>query len=98
MLYSNSKRDKYKKFQKILIIISLVIASEMIFSLPFHVIRYFRITLLDVFQTSNAKLGDAFAIYGIIAMISYFPSGIIADKFSARKLMSIWIFDNRSST
>lgn len=60
----------------------------MIFGLPFHVVRYFRPTLLEVFNLTNAKLGDAIAIYGVTAMISYFPSGVIADRFSARKLMS----------
>lgn len=61
----------------------------MIFGLPFHVVRYFRPTLLDVFNLTNAKLGDAIAVYGVTAMISYFPSGVIADRFSARKLMSL---------
>lgn len=61
----------------------------MIFSLPFHVARFFRPTLLNVFSLSNAALGDVLAIYGITAMIAYFPGGAIADRFSARKLMAI---------
>ena len=77
------------KPQKMLIIFCLIMAGEMIFGLPFHVVRYFRPTLLEVFNLTNAKLGDAIAVYGVTAMISYFPSGIIADRFSARKLMSL---------
>ncbi len=61
----------------------------MIFGLPFHVVRFFRPTLLEVFDVSNSRLGDAMAIYGITAMISYFPGGVIADRFSARKLMTV---------
>ncbi len=60
----------------------------MIFSLPFHTARFFRPTLLDVFNISNTNLGDIFAIYGITAMLAYFPGGLIADRYSARKLLA----------
>jgi len=70
-----------------LIIFCLVYAGEMIFSLPFHIPRFFRPTVLDVFDLNNAELGDIFAVYGILAMLAYFPGGVIADHFSARKLM-----------
>lgn len=64
----------------------------MVFSLPFHVARFFRPTVLDVFNLSNTTLGDIFAVYGVTAMLSYFPGGAIADHFSARKLLalSLW--------
>jgi len=78
---------KHHKYQW-LIIFCLVFSGEMIFSLPFHIARFFRPTVLDVFGLSNAELGDVFAIYGIIAMLAYFPGGTIADHFSARKLMA----------
>lgn len=64
----------------------------MIFSLPFHVARFFRPTLLEVFQLSNTELGDIFAVYGVIAMLAYFPGGMIADRFTARKLMVFSLF------
>ena len=68
---------------------SLVFAGEAIFSLPFHLPRFFRPTLLEVFGFSNTQLGDVFAAYGVMAMLSYFPGGAIADRFSDRKLMTI---------
>ena len=74
---------------KWLTILTLVFAGEMIFSLPFHVVRVFRPTVLEIFHLTNTELGDIFAIYGIMAMIAYFPGGTIADRFSARKLMSV---------
>lgn len=54
--------------------------------------RFFRPTVLEVFNLSNTELGDIFAVYGIIAMLSYFPGGAIADRFPARKLiaLSLW--------
>lgn len=67
----------------------LILAGEMIFALPFHVVRYFRPTFMEVFDISNAQLGDSMAIYGILAMIAYFPGGILADRFPTRDLMSI---------
>ena len=60
----------------------------MIFSLPFHTARFFRPTLLEVFGYSNTQLGDLFAIYGVTAMLSYFPGGVLADRFSARGLLT----------
>ncbi|MCG8378620.1 MAG: MFS transporter [Proteobacteria bacterium] len=74
---------------KWLLILCLIVAGELIFSLPFHIARYFRPTFLDVFQLSNSDLGDIFAVYGVTAMLSYYPGGVIADKFPYRKLMSL---------
>ena len=45
--------------------------------------------MLEVFQLTNAQLGDIFAMYGVIALLSYFPGGALADRFSARSLMAM---------
>ena len=70
-------------------ILVLIIAGEMIFSLPFHTSRFFRPTFLDVFGFSNTNLGDMFAVYGVTAMLAYFPGGVIADRFSVRVLLTV---------
>ena len=44
---------------------------------------------MEVFHLSHTDLGDIFAVYGIAAMLAYFPGGVIADRFSDRKLMTI---------
>lgn len=80
------------KSSKWLIIFSLIFAGEMIFSLPFHIARFFRPTLLYAFNLTNTELGDIVFPYGIFAMLSYFPGGIIADKVSTRKLMTVSLF------
>lgn len=77
---------------KWLVIFSLVFAGEMIFSLPFHVARFFRPTLLGAFNLTNTDFGDILSVYGIMAMLAYFPGGIIADRFPARKLMAVSLF------
>jgi len=43
--------------------------------------------MLDVFGFTNTELGSAQAVYGIVAMIAYFPGGPLADRFSARNLL-----------
>jgi sugar phosphate permease len=68
--------------------LALIVAGEIIFGLPFHTARFFRPTLLEVFGFTNTQLGDLFAVYGVTAMIAYFPGGALADRFSARFLLT----------
>lgn len=68
-------------------LVLLIVAGEVIFALPFHITRFFRPTFLSVFQLNNTQLGDMFAVYGVIAMVSYFPGGVIADRLPAKPLM-----------
>ncbi|MEM9368212.1 MAG: MFS transporter [Planctomycetota bacterium] len=72
-----------------LCILALVTAGEAIFFLPFVLPRVFRPTLLDVFGLTNFELGLAFSLYGVTAMIAYFPGGPLADWFDSRKLMAV---------
>ena len=72
--------------------LALIIAGEIVFGLPFHTARFFRPTLLEVFGFTNTQLGDLFALYGITAMISYFPGGALADRFPARSLLTASLF------
>jgi sugar phosphate permease len=67
---------------------ALVMAGEAIFGLPFLVARIFRPTLLDVFDITNLQLGTAFSVYGVVAMLAYFPGGALADRFAARTMMA----------
>lgn len=76
-------------WQRYSVLFALIFAGEMIFSLPFHIPRFFRPTLLEVFQLSNTQLGDIFAVYGVIALLAYFPGGALADRFSCRSLMTL---------
>ena len=78
--------------QRFVFMVALVLAGELIFGLPFHTARFFRPTYLEAFGFSNTQLGDVFAVYGITAMLTYFPGGAIADRFSARTLMTLSLF------
>ena len=79
----NNYRNKW------LTLLTLVLAGEIIFSLPFHLSRYYRPSFLANTNLSNTELGDIFAVYGITAMMAYFFGGPIADRFRPRTLMAL---------
>ncbi len=79
---------KFSGKRRFLIMLLLVISGETIFFLPFILPRVFRPTLLDVFNLTNFELGTSFSAYGIVAMVSYFFGGPMADRFAARNLMT----------
>jgi len=72
--------------------LGLVLAGEAVYALPFHVTRFFRSSVLETFELTNTELGTAQAVYGIVAMLAYFPGGPLADRFSARKLLALSLF------
>ncbi len=74
--------------RRVLGITVLVIAGEAVFALPFHVARFFRPTLLAGLGLGNTELGALFSAYGIVAALCYFPGGLLADRFAARRLMA----------
>ena len=76
------------RLQRVMFMVALIVAGEAVFGLPFHVARFFRPTVLQVFELSNTELGKVQAAYGVIAMLAYFPGGPLADRFSARRLLT----------
>ena len=78
-----------KNFRRNITLVSLILAGEAVFFLPFVLARVFRPTLLLVFNINNTELGNWFSVYGIVAMISYFFGGPLADRFPARNLMAL---------
>ncbi|MFA9410306.1 MAG: MFS transporter, partial [Deltaproteobacteria bacterium] len=76
------------KLERLLFIGCLIVAGEAVFGLPFHVTRFFRPTVLEVFEFTNTELGAVQAAYGVVAMLAYFPGGLLADRFSARRLLT----------
>lgn len=74
---------------RFILMLTLVFAGEIVFLLPFHTTRFFRPTVLEAFELTNTQLGDVFAVYGVMAMIAYFPGGALADRFSARSLLTV---------
>lgn len=77
------------KVRNKIVLLTIILAGESIFFLPFVLARIFRPTFLNVFEITNLELGVAFSAYGIVAMASYFFGGPLADRFAARNLMAI---------
>ncbi|CAL2101383.1 MFS transporter permease [Tenacibaculum sp. 190130A14a] len=69
--------------------LSLIIAGEAIFLLPFILMRVFKPVIREAFLITDAQIGEAQALYGITAVISYFFGGFIADKWEAKKLLTL---------
>ena len=78
-----------RPLRRLQVMASLILAGEVIFSLPFHVVRFFRPTVLRAFSLTNTQLGSTHAIYGVLTMICYFPGGPLADRFGARRLLAV---------
>ena len=74
-------------------LVLLILAGESVFILPFVLPRVFRPTVLDAFRLDNVQLGLCFSVYGIVALVSYFFGGPLADKYSPRKLIAaaLWM-------
>ena len=67
--------------QRFLTLFCLILIGELIFALPFHVTRFFRPTVLEVFKFTNFELGAMFFSIRVTAMVAYLPGGAIADRF-----------------
>ncbi|WP_163516312.1 MFS transporter [Gelidibacter japonicus] len=84
--------DTTKTKRPFFIILLLIFAGEAIFVLPFVLARIFRPTFLEVFNINNLELGNCFSVYGVVAFISYFFGGSLADKYAPRTLMAVALF------
>ena len=71
-----------------LTLLTLIVAGESAFLLPFVLPRIFRPAILGVFGLTNLELGIAFSVYGVVAMAAYFLGGPLADRFSPRKMLA----------
>jgi MFS family permease len=49
-------------------------------------------TLLTVFNMTFSQLNLLYSFLGIVFVVGYFPSGLLADRFSAKKLLSVSLF------
>ncbi len=91
-VHLNSNQFNLPKKSKVTAMFALIIAGEAIFLLPFILMRVFKPVIRDAFLISDAQIGEAQALYGITAVLSYFFGGFIADKWEPRKLLSLSLF------
>lgn len=70
-----------------LTMVVLSLSGGIIFLLPFLFEIYYR-PMGDAMDLTNTELGALFSVFGLTSMICYFPGGWLADRISARKLMT----------
>ena len=78
------KRGSIRKW---LVMGVLCISAGSIYLLPFLQEVYYK-PLADALSLNNTEVGSLMSIYGVFAMLSYFPGGWIADKVSPRILIT----------
>lgn len=69
--------------------LALVVASAGVIYPIAYIKNNYQETLLEVYGLSIQDLNTIFLFLGIVSVISYFPSGILCDKFSCKKLLII---------
>lgn len=79
---------KNPNLQKWVTLFVVAIAGGVITKLPYLRETYYA-PLQEATGSTNAQLGMLMSAYGIVNFICYFPGGILADKFSAKKLITI---------
>lgn len=75
-------------FRRWLVMMCLSLSGGIIFMLPFLREVYY-IPLQRALHLSNTQLGLLSGVFGTTSIISYFPGGWLADRFSPRKLMTL---------
>ncbi len=66
----------------------LMLGGESIYMLP-YMRKTFQTSMEDVFHVSSTEIGLLNSLFGVLALACYFPSGWLADSFSARKLLTL---------
>jgi MFS family permease len=74
------------KLQRYLVIFFIALAGGVITKLPYLAGGYY-IPLIKATGITNTQLGLMAAAYGIVNFICYLPGGLLADRFSAKKLV-----------
>lgn len=82
------KENNFKRYFQFFLI---VLAAGAIYPVIYLRTNY-QVTILEVFNLSQIQLNNFYSMLGMAYVIGYIPSGLIADKISAKKLISISLF------
>lgn len=75
-------------FRRWLVMAVLCFSGGIIFMLPFLREVYY-IPMQEAFGYSNTELGVMMSVFGLVSLLTYFPGGWLADRYSPRKLMAL---------
>lgn len=69
-------------------LIILIIAGEIIYTLPYFRNYYYDV-FIDAFNLTNTQMGTLGSAYGICCLISYIFGGYVADRWKTKHLLSL---------
>ena len=75
------------RLQHWLVMAILCFSGGIIFMLPFLREVYY-IPMQEAFGYDNLQMGVLISVFGTASLLTYFPGGWIADRYSPRKLIS----------
>ena len=85
---SPSVKQERKPPHRFLFMGSLILAGESIYMLP-YMRKSFQTSMEATFELTSFQIGTLNALFGILALICYLPGGWLADRFSARRLLTL---------
>lgn len=74
--------------QRWLYMASLMLAGESVYMLP-YMRKTFQTSMEQVLAISATELGLLNTVFGVLALLCYFPGGWLADRFPARNLLAL---------
>jgi MFS family permease len=80
--------ESSSKSQRYFVILFIALAGGVITKLPYLFGVYY-MPLINATGITNAQLGLLYTAYGLVNFFCYLPGGILADRFSAKKLVVI---------
>jgi MFS family permease len=82
------KKENLRRYFQFLLV---VLAAGAIFPLIYLKTNY-QETMLEIFNMTLPQLNNIYSILGMVFVVGYFPSGLLSDKFSAKKLLAVSLF------
>ena len=79
---------KNSKFQRYFTLFVICLGASLIYKVP-YLREAFYTPLKDALGVSHEQVGALSTMYGTIALLAYFPGGILADKISTKLLMVV---------
>lgn len=73
---------------RIFVMATFILAAGSIYLIPYMRQNYHK-PLLEALHINNTQLGLLNSIFGFFAFLSYIPGGLLADKISPRKLLTV---------
>lgn len=76
-----------KQYNKWFILFVICLGGAVIYIFPYLQYTYYD-SMMAMLGFTNTQMGNLISVYGSLNLIAYFIGGIIADKFSSRKLLT----------